>query len=317
MREPIHVWRYALKSRAELNAVSGRTEYEGALIRIGDGFGCLHPWPELGDPGLEDLLAELRNDAVVSGLAKEAVSMSTLDARWRHRGESMLDEAEQDIPESHATLPECTVETVTEAVGRGFSVMKVKGRRDFPELAERIDELSRHWPHLMWRIDFNEVLTRDETLEFARGMTDHARKRIDFLEDPCPWKEEDWEEIRRVARLQLALDRRVCWPAPGADVLVLKPARGDVATSPWESKRLVFTSNMDHPLGQCFAAWRAGQLVSSGSTVDICGLQTHELFEPNEFSERLGPAKPRFTSPGGTGLGFDDLLGKLPWKRLT
>ncbi|MEC8942193.1 MAG: enolase C-terminal domain-like protein, partial [Verrucomicrobiota bacterium] len=271
MRESIHVWRYALKSRAALNAVSGRTEYEGALIRIGDGFGCLHPWPELGDPGLEDLLVELRNDAAVSGLAKEAVSMSALDARWRHRGESMLDEAEQDIPESHATLPECTVETVTEAVGRGFSVMKVKGRRDFPELAGRIDELSRHWPHLMWRIDFNEVLTRDETLEFARGMTDHARKRIDFLEDPCPWKEEDWEEIRRVARLQLALDRRVCWPAPGADVLVLKPARGDVATSPWESKRLVFTSNMDHPLGQCFAAWRAGQLVSSGSTVDICG----------------------------------------------
>ena len=317
MRESIHVWRYALKSKAALNAVSGRTEYEGALIRIGDGFGCLHPWPELGDPGLEDLLVELRNDAVVSGLAKEAVSMSTLDARWRHRGESMLDEAEQDIPESHATLPECTVETVTEAVGRGFSVMKVKGRRDFPELAGRIDELSRHWPHLMWRIDFNEVLTRDETLEFAQGMTDHARKRIDFLEDPCPWKEEDWEEIRRVARLQLALDRRVCWPAPGADVLVLKPARGDVATSPWESKRLVFTSNMDHPLGQCFAAWRAGQLVSSGSTVDICGLQTHELFDPNEFSERLGPAKPRFTSPGGTGLGFDDLLEKLPWKRLT
>ena len=53
--------------------MSERTEFEGALIRIGDGFGCLHPWPELGDPGLEDLLEELRNDAVGSGLAKEAV----------------------------------------------------------------------------------------------------------------------------------------------------------------------------------------------------------------------------------------------------
>ena len=83
-------------------------------------------------------------------------------------------------------------------------MIKVKGRRDFPELAERIDGLSRHWPHLMWRIDFNEVLTRDETLEFVQGMTDQVRKRIDFLEDPCPWKEEDWDEIRRVARLQLA-----------------------------------------------------------------------------------------------------------------
>ncbi|MBP35537.1 MAG: hypothetical protein QF405_10500 [Roseibacillus sp.] len=317
MREPIHVWRYVLKSRTELNAVSERTEFEGALIRIGDGFGCLHPWPELGDPGLEDLLEELRNDAVGSGLAKEAVSMATCDARWRRREESMLDEVEQDIPESHATLPECTVETVTKAVGRGFEVIKVKGHCDFPELAERIDGLSRQWPQLRWRIDFNEVLTRDETLEFVQGMTDHVRKRIDFLEDPCPWKEEDWDEIRRVARLQLALDRGVLWPGSGADVLVLKPARDDVATDLRGSKRLVLTSNMDHPLGQCFAAWRAGQLVSSGSRLDVCGLQTHELFEPDEFSERLGPAKPRFASPGGTGLGFDDLLEKLPWKRLT
>ena len=38
--------------------------------------------------------------------------------------------------------------------------------------------------------------------------------------------------------------------------------------------------------------------------------------EENEFSERLGQVGPKFRSPGGTGLGFDDLLEKLPWKRL-
>ena len=64
MRKPIYLWRYVLKSREKLNAVSGRSEFSGALIRMGDGFGCLHPWPELGDPGLEDLLEELRSGEV-------------------------------------------------------------------------------------------------------------------------------------------------------------------------------------------------------------------------------------------------------------
>ena len=45
--------RYRIKSRGCLNAISGRREFEGALIRVGDGFGGIHPWPELGDPMLE------------------------------------------------------------------------------------------------------------------------------------------------------------------------------------------------------------------------------------------------------------------------
>ena len=47
------------------------------------------------------------------------------------------------------------------------------------------------------------------------------------------------------------------------------------------------------------------------------GLQTHGLFEADQFTERLGVAGPTFTAPGGAGLGFDDLLEKLPWKRLS
>ena len=43
----------------------------------------------------------------------------------------------------------------------------------------------------------------------------------------------------------------------------------------------------------------------------------HHLFEPNAFTEALGPWMPEFHAPPGNGLGFDDLLGKLPWKRLS
>jgi O-succinylbenzoate synthase len=49
--------------------------------------------------------------------------------------------------------------------------------------------------------------------------------------------------------------------------------------------------------------------------VAACGVQTHHLFEPDAFSELLGPWSPVFQPPPGHGLGFDDLLDALPWTR--
>ena len=51
--------RYRLKARGFLNSISNRREFEGALIQIDGGYGCIHPWPELGDPPLEKCLADL------------------------------------------------------------------------------------------------------------------------------------------------------------------------------------------------------------------------------------------------------------------
>ena len=39
------------------------------------------------------------------------------------------------------------------------------------------------------------------------------------------------------------------------------------------------------------------------------------LFEPDAFTELLGPWSPAFQPPAGNGLGFDDLLDALPWTR--
>ena len=54
--------RYRLKARGLLNTISRRREFEGALIRIDGGFGCIHPWPELGDPPLEKCLSDLAGE---------------------------------------------------------------------------------------------------------------------------------------------------------------------------------------------------------------------------------------------------------------
>lgn len=296
--------------------MSSRQEFEGALIRIGDGFGCLHPWPELGDPGLGDLLDELASNSLESGLAKQAVSMAAIDEKWRQKASAMI-EPDSPVPPSHATLPDCTMETVQEAVRCGYEVIKIKGKRAYAELAGRMDEVSRRWPHLRWRVDFNEVLTMEDTLCFVQCLTDHVWKRMDFIEDPCPYDHRVWKELKEITGLSFAVDQAVnvkrC--IPEADVLILKPARYVATKFPFK-QRIAVTSNMEHPLGQCYAAWNALNLKNLDLNIDVCGLQTHGLFEPTEFSERLGPSRPKFKAPGGTGLGFDDLLEKLPWKLL-
>ena len=315
--EPIYHWKYTLKSNRNLNAVSSRREFEGALLRIGEGFGCLHPWPELGDPELEDLLIEFGGNELVSDLAKGALRMVRIDSAARERGESLIDSVKRYIPESHATLPECSMGAVEESVERGYSVVKVKGDREFRGQLAHLEEIVRRWPQLSWRIDFNEVMTSEETLALCQSLPRNLRERIDFLEDPCPWNREQWALIRKTSGLELARDRGSHHLEPEERIVVIKPSRADLDVEDLEGKTLVVTSNMDHPLGQCFAAQQAGSMGLEGVSLSSGGLQTHGLFEPDQFTERLGIAGPSFTAPGGVGLGFDDLLQKLPWKRLS
>ena len=81
----------------------------------------------------------------------------------------------------------------------------------------------------------------------------------------------------------------------------------------------MFTSNLDHPLGQCWAAYSAALFYADkpADVVPLCGLVTQHVYRPNAFSELLGMSiSPEFCVPGGTGLGFDDLLAAQEWKRL-
>ena len=121
--------------------------------------------------------------------------------------------------------------------------------------------------------------------------------------------------------VRVAVDREAAPMCSAAQVMVLKPAIDE----PWllaeaaanRGQQVVVTSYMDHPLGQAFAAWEAARLgLTFRGLLGVCGLQTHHLFQADAFSELLGGWSPSFQSPGGTGLGFDDLLDALPWTRL-
>lgn len=316
----IFISRYRLRSAARLNARSERREFEGALLRVRDGFACLHPWPEFGDPPLDRLL-KLLGEGKNHRLIDRALSCAALDRHARKEGRSLF--TGLAVPDSHATIVEWTHETIEAALAEGFETMKLKAGRDPLRETELLREWVKLWPQARWRLDFNGVLAYAEVRSFLQCLTDAVLERIDFLEDPCRFDPQRWLALREVGGVPLAMDANLEPGLREPDALVLKPAWRDprpfVDGAVEHAQALVVTSAMDHPVGQCFAAVEAGLLLgtAAGPLVGRAGLLTHTLFEENAFSERLGGTGPAFSSPAGTGLGFDDLLEGLPWTRLS
>jgi O-succinylbenzoate synthase len=262
--------------RYELRMRSG-SKRQGALLRDGDGFADVHPWPDLGDAPLDEQLALLARGELTP-LTRASLHLAGLDGDARRRGVSLFDGL--TIPLSHWPGADPPPD---------FDTVKLKSVVDVP-------------PHVRIRIDFNARLTSDQFLQVAAEL---PRERIDFVEDPCPYDEAVWSDLRARTGLRLALDRF----SGTADVLVYKsalqidwPAHNDV----------VVTSYMDHAVGQFFAAYMA----ATHATNARCGLMTHVLYEPDAFFERIERDGARLLPPRGTGIGFDDLLECLPWQSL-
>lgn len=263
----IFVHRYSLNSSRR-----------GALIRVNGGFADVHPWPELGDAPLDEQLALLAKGETTP-LTRASLHWAGVDAETRARGVSLFEGL--TIPESHWPGNEPPA---------GFDTIKIKGLMRVPQ-------------DVRVRIDFNARLSAEEFLRVALSL---PKTQIDFIEDPCPYDEEVWRELRERTGLRLALDRF----EGVADVLVHKPALQ--VSFPRFNGEIVVTSYMDHPVGQFFAAYVA----ATNRVSARCGLFTHVLYEPDAFIERIRAEGARLLPPEGTGIGFDDLLEDLPWTRI-
>lgn len=314
MATPLYIHRYSLSSARALNSKSKRVAHQGILVRNGDGVGCVHPWPELGDPSLEVLLQCLRDGDFSHQILRNALTCAELDGEARQRGVSLFDGLE--VPESHATLVDCESQ-LDSAVNAGFRVIKMKAGRDLDAECAWLREAHASYPDLRWRLDFNQNLNREQLDRYLGELPENLLEGIDFLEDPCA----DGECVAEVP-VPLAADRASAYCEDPYSYVVVKPAVDAVEVvsqhAVKQKVRAVFTSYMDHPVGQSYAAYAAGKMAQSQpSLVDsYCGLMTHGVFEPDGFSEALGEIKPQWSAAAGTGLGFDDLLDEIQWEKL-
>ena len=315
----IWVWHYTLQSKAVLNARFESLEHRGALIRdFGGGVGCIHPWTSLGDASLEDQLASLASGHPLP-LAEQALVCAEFDGLARRDGVNLFDKLTVPIPKSHWTAS--PAHDPASVVGEGFGAVKIKCGPDMTVNRSEIERWQTAGPDLRLRLDFNETGTVDALTGFWGDLAEPDRGAIEFIEDPVPWDKATWQELRK-AGIPLAADRDALGRADEADWLVVKPGAENpvrAGEKAYETgSRLVFTSYMDHAIGQVYAAFRAGEWAGVfPEQVSECGLLTHELFEPDPFFERLCREGPQLLPPTGTGLGFDDLLESLPWKKMT
>ncbi|MGN0868527.1 MAG: enolase C-terminal domain-like protein [Akkermansia sp.] len=314
----MHYTPYTLYPVGALSARAAAQPREGVLLR-GDngGYACLQAWPELGDAPLEYELDALREGTPLR-LGERALKCMELDGEARAKGVSLFEGLR--VPRSHATL---TVSATPSQVyclhQKGFRVGKIKVIPKIASTVERLVNLAAMVPDWKWRVDFNCTLSPEAALKFWDTLSDAMKERIDFIEDPCAYDVNVWQKLQD-AGMPLGYDMPV---AEGSSIptrtskpmmRIVKPAHHHSNTG-----KPIFTSYMDHPLGQCWAAYNAALYYTDKpeSEVPLCGLVTQHIFKPNAFSEELGmDVTPEFRIPSGTGLGFDKLLAALPWKKL-
>ena len=287
-------------------------EYPGVLCKVqfaeGVGYSAIHPWPELGDNGLEDQLSSLK-DGKIDEQLKVVLNWAKTDAVLRSLNKNAF--MGLKIPESHYFM---TSTNTAELVGK--EKCKIKVGRDAIAEAAKLTSIAREYPQLIWRLDANAKFSFAQARAFLRLLPDFLLEKIEFFEDPCPFNVDHWRDLS--AQVSVALDREFhVWESTlsskqdlSIHTLVLKPEVQDVEKLVEKYamyfNQLVVTSYLGHPLGQRWAAYRAA-LLAQKYRVGVCGLNSQNAFLPNAFSEQP-------LDVVGCGLGFDSLLSGLQWE---
>lgn len=321
MTPPIDVYEYLLRSGVALNSASHRRVFPGALLRVGAGYGCVHPWPEFGDAPIEEQL-RLLAQGVTTPVTEMALRCAALDGQAREAGVSLFEGLE--IPRSHYSwsFAQDTMPQFERVMAEGWAAIKAKGFANYGETTRFLENCARisEDSGLRFRVDFNGCLDVDAFQKFIEFMPVRVYRQLDFIEDPFPYDADLWQLCQSKWGVKLALDKAWKTAKAGYDAVVVKPARRDwrIVADRHPGKPLILTSAMDHGLGQMFAAYEAAVARKEmGDRVGLCGLSTQHLFEPDGFFERI-QVKGGWMTPdtNGGGLGFGDVLEKLPWRPL-
>jgi o-succinylbenzoate synthase len=318
---PIYVHEYLLRSGVALNSASHRRVFPGALIRVGAGYGCIHPWTEFGDAPLEEQLRLLAQGGTTA-VTEMALRCAEIDGAARESGVSLFDGLE--IPRSHYSwsFAQPTEPQIQRVVTEGWAALKAKGYANYGETRRFLEQCARvgEKSGLKLRVDFNGCLEPAGFSQFIEFMPLRTYQQLDLIEDPFPYDAQAWQQAQQRWGVKLALDKGWRDGTEGFSAVVVKPARRDWRTVAARHPQhpLMLTSAMDHAVGQMFAAYEAARARQElGERVGLCGLCTQHLFEPDGFFERVqSPGGWLQADRSGGGLGFGEVLEGLPWWRL-
>jgi len=313
----IAVSRYDLHFNASSNTASQSVKREGVLLKIEFDDGLIghsdcHPWPELGDHGLQEQLSLLQRGELTP-LTSQSLHWARIDAEGRHDGRAL--NHPNSALRSHCLIPHicfCSSNDVQGIIAEGFTHVKIKMGRAIEEETERLLALF-HGKPLKVRLDFNERLKAALFREVLQKI-ETLKHQIDFIEDPFPFDPDQWTQFQHEG-WSLACDRRAeeaMGLSQAASFLIIKAAIQPLARS--SEQTVIATSYLGHPLDQAVAARAAAYADPHGQ--EVHGLLSHRVYQPNPFSRLLSWKGPIFVPPPGTGMGFDSELAQLEWREL-
>ena len=273
----------------------------GALLRmqlnpLSVGFADLHPWPEYGDPSVDQLLENLsrryakRYPLPVSPLLEKAMYFAEVDAAARRQNRNLF--AGLDLPMTHELVFDDAATAA--AIKKGFKILKIKIRPN----RETTDRLTRIPESIRLRLDLNGQNSFDEFQSWWTELSPELRHRIDAVEDP--WKDRVEKNIPGCPAYGDWIDNDA-WTGK-----VMKPARDD-AFDLYEKfcyRDVLFTHSLDHKLGRAAAIWEAARFYRMYPRLKQAG-----GFSGWGEGPTVKPTR-------GSGFGFDEELHSLRWERV-
>lgn len=286
MNQIIQFHKYEKHFETPPNAKTDDIVIKGALLKYNFGYGCLQPWPTLGDENLKYHLNSIVNDTPTE-MAQAALKCCEVDGRARREQINLFDSL--DLPKYHQTLNCLDVLNIQIPNFDEFTHIKIKCNNDINNIFEIIKKI---YKNVIIRLDFNSCLTVEEFLEFISLLKSEHKSKIDFIEDPIPYDSFLWDDIQTKSGLSFAFDRGPLHAYSGYKTRIWKPT---ITPSEPKSFPLCITHNMDHELGMRYATYRAATSKYSSS---IHGTGHFNL------------------SQNGNGLGMDEYLESLQWDTL-
>lgn len=289
---------YSLVKKNKLNAVDRSENQKGCLIRLYEsdsiwGVADLCPWPLLGDLTLEQEISQK------GPLWQRAIELAAEDLQARQQKKSLLKNKWIDNNILVTSYADFNFQQ-TRLAGH---TLKIKGDRQLFRLIEVLQSAPKN---LVFRIDFNSVLTREEFQLFLDTISPAVQ--IEYIEDPCGYDEVLWKKWNQ--KIPLAVDFVLA--EKEYSVRIVKPTREKIK----EDKKIVITSSMDHPVGVAHALRWAQQNAESKS-----GLLTLELYETTDFHSYFvyrNESEINFSEKAlnDFGIGMTHELLQLNWKDL-
>lgn len=290
----------------------------GALLKVifengMTGYADCHPWTELGDKPLSEQLSLLLQGDCTS-LTKQSLQFAKIDGEARINGKNIF--TNLTVPPSHWFL-----KSFEEPIPNGFSLCKIKVGKNLDEEFKQLPNFFKNIPeNVSVRLDFNNRTDYRTFLRYIEVLSTFAQQ-IDYIEDPFAYDPGEWEGIQKKYAIQLGCDfRSECYyrNVSSHSITVIKPAVQDDLSIINDSQFVVYTSYLDHPIGQLAAAYSAAIAAKEyPKKILTCGLITHHVYQDNPYSEDLSIDGNRLIPPViGTGFGFNEQLKRENWIQL-